>query len=33
MPSICIKQVYVYGFYCKSINFFKAVNMFERMDI
>ena len=33
MPNIWSKKAYVQGFYCGYISFFKAVNIFERMDI
>ena len=33
MPNIWSRQAYVQGFYCESITFKKAVNMFERMEI
>ena len=33
MPNIWSKQAYVKGFYCESVTFKKAVNMFERMEI
>ena len=32
-PNSWPKQVYVQGFYCKSIYFIKSVNMFELMEI
>ena len=33
MPSSWIKQAYVQGSDCESINFKNTVNMFEHMDI
>ena len=33
MPNIWSKQAYLQVFDCKSINFDKSVNMFERMGI
>ena len=33
MPNSWSKQAYVQGFYCESITFKKAVNMFEHMEI
>ena len=33
IPNSWIKKAYVQGFYCKSIAFYKAVNMFGRMEI
>ena len=33
MPNWSNKQAYVKGFYCKSIIFKKAVNIFEYMEI
>ena len=33
LPNSCSNQVYVQGFYCKSITLKKSSNMFERMEI
>ena len=33
MPNSWSKYTYMQGFGCESINFKKAVNMFERMKI
>ena len=33
MPNIWSRHAYVQDFDCKSINFKKTVNMFERMEI
>ena len=33
MPNIWSKQAYVQVFYCNTISFKKALNMFERMEI
>ena len=33
MPNIWSRQAYVQGFYCESITFKKAVNLFDRMEI
>ena len=33
MPNIWYIQAYVQGFYCESITFKKAVNMFECIEL
>ena len=33
MPNSWSKQAHVQGFYCKSVNFKKDINIFECMDI
>ena len=33
MPNSWSRQAYVQGFYCESITFKKAVNLFDRMEI
>ena len=33
MLNSWLKQAYVQGFYCETISFKKAVNMFQRMEI
>ena len=33
MPNTWIMQAYVQGFYCESVTFKKAVNMFKCVDI
>ena len=33
MPNSWSKQAYMQGFYCESIGFKKAVNLFARMEI
>ena len=33
MSNILYRQAYVQGFYCESITFKKAVNMFDQMEI